>query len=559
MKMVNGFFETAEKPTGEGVDLPPVMTGWKQATSVMGAGMEARIVEKSQASTESPQPIVTEEGKWTNKAERSAVPNEVSSVAREQSRAPESIMKTVNGSFETAEAPTGEGVEVPPVMTGLRQSTSVMGMDARNMKQNQESSEMQSPSDPVEPSALNHANQNLDQDYAMTNDTVEVKLLNEEENFAPQKAELVLSAETSTSQRVEGQGQSRIISGKQQSALDIASNTKNDDLSKNTDSENAKVQADSTHETQKISKHQHNVEFLPDMATTRSSVLKDAFASNLDSQKVSSDNRVMDTIVPEEVSSSLHDDIEKAQPSKSKPASFSSMKDSSIIDGVAVQSAETSNTADKEYSRSFMTAENPDNAGRSENDDPIQSSNPKFEDIAVNFAKEGDFAKMSKVDAASTIPLRENRVSQTEIVEQIMEKSVADIKSGRSEIRIDLKPENLGHIRLHVMTEQQHVSVKILAENAQVKEMIESQVSYIKNELQNQGINVNNVKVDFLTSGGSDFAYSQNESSAFRQARQESVYNGVKSHAGMTSLQEPDSPSVEQTATRGGSLVNYFA
>ncbi len=99
-----------------------------------------------------------------------------------------------------------------------------------------------------------------------------------------------------------------------------------------------------------------------------------------------------------------------------------------------------------------------------------------------------------------------------------MEKTSTSLKSGQSEIRIDLKPESLGHLRLHVLTDHQQVTVKILAENPQVKEMIENQASLIKNELQHQGIHVNTVKVEMLMSGGSDFAYPQHEGTAFRQA-----------------------------------------
>jgi flagellar hook-length control protein FliK len=131
------------------------------------------------------------------------------------------------------------------------------------------------------------------------------------------------------------------------------------------------------------------------------------------------------------------------------------------------------------------------------------------------------------------------------------------VKSGQSEIRIDLKPESLGHLRLHVSTDQLQVSVKILAENTQVKEMIENQASLIKNELQNQGIHVSAIKVDMLMSGGSDLAYSQHEGGAFKQARHEPAYSSGKDNTGDCPSKEPDSS--DQADIKGGSLVNYFA
>ena len=131
------------------------------------------------------------------------------------------------------------------------------------------------------------------------------------------------------------------------------------------------------------------------------------------------------------------------------------------------------------------------------------------------------------------------------------------MKSGQSEIRIDIKPETLGHLRLHVSTDHQRVTVKILAENPQVKEMIENQAALIKSELQHQGIHVNTVKVDMLMSGGSDFAYSQHEGAASRQARHEPAYVSGRDNLGESVLNEPE--SLDQASNRGGSLVNYFA
>ena len=146
---------------------------------------------------------------------------------------------------------------------------------------------------------------------------------------------------------------------------------------------------------------------------------------------------------------------------------------------------------------------------------------------------------------------------QAEILKQVVEKSASTLKSGQSEIRIDLKPESLGHLRLHISMENQQVTVKILAENTQVKEMIERQAYLIKNELQHQGIKVDAVNVDMLMSGGSDFASSHHEEAAFRQTRNEMAYVGGQESTGQNEFKEPNSPG--QANSRGGYLINYFA
>ncbi len=189
----------------------------------------------------------------------------------------------------------------------------------------------------------------------------------------------------------------------------------------------------------------------------------------------------------------------------------------------------------------------------------LQPTDLDLKDTAVIFAREGQMEKTTSTNPSlSSIEIRPADQSfQAEILKQVVEKSASTLKSGQSEIRIDLKPESLGHLRLHISMENQQVTVKILAENTQVKEMIERQAYLIKNELQHQGIKVDAVNVDMLISGGSDFASSHHEEAAFRQTRNEMAYVGGQESTGQSEFKEPNSPG--QANSRGGYLINYFA
>jgi flagellar hook-length control protein FliK len=310
--------------------------------------------------------------------------------------------------------------------------------------------------------------------------------------------------------------------------------------------------------TSKMHRQQRDLQSVSNMMNAKQSAEKNAVDVNLDiAKKVPADSMFMDATAPEKVQVDQQDDIDRPQSVKARSAAFHPAKDSAETGGIVVTSAETSNADDNDTASMFMAANNSDKFSGAEKDASIQPSEPKFADLAINFAKEGQVEKTSGVNSTSTESRSEGRTFQTEVLQQIVEKTTTDFKSGRSEIRIDLKPESLGHLRLHVTTEHQQVSVKILAENSLVKEMIENQSSLIKNELQNQGINVNSVKVDILMSGGSDFASSQNEGSAFKQSRHEPAYGSGKGLNGKSALIDPE-PS-EQTGNRGGYLVNYFA
>ena len=165
----------------------------------------------------------------------------------------------------------------------------------------------------------------------------------------------------------------------------------------------------------------------------------------------------------------------------------------------------------------------------------------------------------SKLSAAATVSKETSAVSQTfqsDVTQQITQKAIPALQTGQSHIQIDLKPESLGTLRLHVSTDQQQVTVKILADSVQVKDMIERQIPIIKSELQHSGIKVDSVDVGMM-SNGSDFASSQHESSAFNQAPSSS---GHILHQENTGTDEaPLELRQRQNYIREGSQISYFA
>jgi len=80
--------------------------------------------------------------------------------------------------------------------------------------------------------------------------------------------------------------------------------------------------------------------------------------------------------------------------------------------------------------------------------------------------------------------------SQADTLKQIVNKAVFNLENGRSEFKIDLKPETLGHIKMQILTENHHVTVRILTENPLVKDMIESNLVQLKANFQNQGLEI---------------------------------------------------------------------
>ena len=80
--------------------------------------------------------------------------------------------------------------------------------------------------------------------------------------------------------------------------------------------------------------------------------------------------------------------------------------------------------------------------------------------------------------------------AQADTLRQIVNKAALNVGSGRSEFKIDLKPESLGHLKMQILTENNQVTVRILAENPMVKDMIESNLGQLKANFQNQGLEI---------------------------------------------------------------------
>jgi len=91
---------------------------------------------------------------------------------------------------------------------------------------------------------------------------------------------------------------------------------------------------------------------------------------------------------------------------------------------------------------------------------------------------------------------------QSDVMSQLVEKAVLNLKNGQTSMRIRLKPEALGHLRMHITTENNQVMIKILTEIPLVKEIIETNVNQLRAELQNQGLEID--KFDVSVDQGSN-------------------------------------------------------
>ena len=103
--------------------------------------------------------------------------------------------------------------------------------------------------------------------------------------------------------------------------------------------------------------------------------------------------------------------------------------------------------------------------------------------------------RLARFETASSASNSTQRSLSSQAMNQIVQRAVLSFRNGQNEVRIDLKPEFLGHIRMQIVTESQQVAVKIMAENPFVKDMLDSNLNQLKADLQAQGLKVNELEV----------------------------------------------------------------
>ncbi len=112
-----------------------------------------------------------------------------------------------------------------------------------------------------------------------------------------------------------------------------------------------------------------------------------------------------------------------------------------------------------------------------------------------------------------------SKETQNDVIRQIVQRMTLRSDGKQSQMDIRLKPEVLGNLRMEVITQNQHVMVRMTAENQSVKEIIEQNIHLLKNELQQHGLQIQ--KFDVFVSQNNDAWRQNHQQEAFRQAQQQ--------------------------------------
>ena len=144
--------------------------------------------------------------------------------------------------------------------------------------------------------------------------------------------------------------------------------------------------------------------------------------------------------------------------------------------------------------------------------------------------------------------------AQADTLRQIVNKAALNVKNGRSEFKIDLKPESLGHLKMQILTENNRVTVRILAENPLVKDMIESNLGQLKANFQNQGLEIEKFDVSVARDSDQNGTGDGRYGSKRMRAKSGDPKNGYDGK-----VEEPEEMDARARRGQGEGAVNFFA
>jgi flagellar hook-length control protein FliK len=99
-------------------------------------------------------------------------------------------------------------------------------------------------------------------------------------------------------------------------------------------------------------------------------------------------------------------------------------------------------------------------------------------------------ASAPEVQRAFTVAEAGRTVNTADVIEQIVSRVKVEAKADTTEVRLTLKPENLGDVSLKISAQNGIVTAQFTAESQRIKEIIEAGFNQLRDALNSQGLNI---------------------------------------------------------------------
>jgi flagellar hook-length control protein FliK len=148
------------------------------------------------------------------------------------------------------------------------------------------------------------------------------------------------------------------------------------------------------------------------------------------------------------------------------------------------------------------------------------------------------------------------RTTDENVMTQIAERLQGAIRSGLTEIRLMLRPESLGEVRMRIRVEGDVVFARIHVESQMVKQIVESNMQSLKDSLQQQQLSCGSLEVSVGNEGWNDNDGKVNKHHGAMTARS----SGANGNGSESDMESSEVALGTETGRRfGGNTVEYFA
>ena len=130
-----------------------------------------------------------------------------------------------------------------------------------------------------------------------------------------------------------------------------------------------------------------------------------------------------------------------------------------------------------------------------------------------------------------------SNIDVDDLMQQFVEKTQITVLENKTTMDMQLNPENLGKIYLHISTEEGSVHAQIMTTNEVVKEALEAQLATLRENLNQAGVKVDSVDVSVATH---EFEQNleQNSKKEEEQARMQEEVSRTRRNLNLNSLDE---------------------
>lgn len=131
--------------------------------------------------------------------------------------------------------------------------------------------------------------------------------------------------------------------------------------------------------------------------------------------------------------------------------------------------------------------------------------------VNTDFIKDKELIKIDKNNLFTNINEMVQKAKQDIIIKQVIENlENAVVQKEKFEIKIFLKPENLGPVIVNIENKEKQIKVNIQVANNEVKDILKANIADLKNTVNNIGFDVNDLEVSMMNqnigTGVNDFS-----------------------------------------------------